>query len=214
VPPETRYARLQGDRIAYQVLGEGPPDLVLTPGSFGHLDIAWEDPGITLFCRTLASFCRLIVFDRRGTGLSDPLPPDPLPPWESYAEELAAVLDVVGAERVALLSEIDAGPTAIFFATTQPERTSALILSHTTARLVAADDYPIGIPPEVAEALLIQIDQLWGSEAMAAMLAPSRAGDERFAVGSGRWFALVPAPGLPSGFCGRSWRSTCGQPSR
>ena len=191
MPPETRYARLQGDRIAYQVLGEGPPDLVLTPGSFGHLDIAWEDPGITLFCRTLASFCRLIVFDRRGTGLSDPLPPDPLPPWESYAEELAAVLDVVGAERAALLSEIDAGPTAIFFATTQPERTSALILSHTTARLVAADDYPIGIPPEVAEALLIQIDQLWGSEAMAAMLAPSRAGDERFR----RWFGKMVRAG-------------------
>jgi pimeloyl-ACP methyl ester carboxylesterase len=161
------------------------------PGSFGHLDIAWEDPGITLFCRTLASFCRLIVFDRRGTGLSDPLPPDPLPPWESYAEELAAVLDVVGAERAALLSEIDAGPTAIFFATTQPERTSALILSHTTARLVAADDYPIGIPPEVAEALLIQIDQLWGSEAMAAMLAPSRAGDERFR----RWFGKMVRAG-------------------
>jgi hypothetical protein len=60
-PPETRYARLQGDRIAYQVLGEGPPDLVLTPGSFGHLDIGWEDPGIALFCRTLASFSRLII---------------------------------------------------------------------------------------------------------------------------------------------------------
>jgi len=80
VRPETRYLRLQGDRIAYQAFGEGPPDLVLAPGSFGHLDIAWEDPGITLFYRTLASFCRLIVFDRRGTGISDPLPPDPLPP--------------------------------------------------------------------------------------------------------------------------------------
>jgi pimeloyl-ACP methyl ester carboxylesterase len=146
-PPETRYARPQGDRIAYQVLGDGPPDLVLTPGSFGHLDIAWEDPGISLFFRTLASFCRLIVFDRRGTGLSDPLPPNPLPPWESYAEDLAAVLDEVGAERTGLLAEIDAGPTAIFFAATKPERVSALILSHTTAKFVATDDYPIGIPP-------------------------------------------------------------------
>jgi pimeloyl-ACP methyl ester carboxylesterase len=71
------------------VLGEGPPDLVLAPGSFGHLDIGWGDPGITLFCRTLASFCRLIIFDRRGTGISDPLPPHPLPPWEAFAEELA-----------------------------------------------------------------------------------------------------------------------------
>jgi pimeloyl-ACP methyl ester carboxylesterase len=158
-PPETRYARLQGDRIAYQVLGDGPPDLVLTPGSFAHLDIAWEDPGISLFFRTLASFCRLIVFDRRGTGLSDPLPPDPLPPWESYAEDLAAVLDEVGAERPGLLAEIDAGPTAILFTATKPERVSALILSHTTAKFVATDDCPIGLPAQVAEDLVAQIDQ-------------------------------------------------------
>jgi class 3 adenylate cyclase len=190
-PPETRYLRLQGDRIAYQVLGEGAPDLVLFPGSFGHLDIAWEDPGITLFCRTLASFCRLIVFDRRGTGTSDPLRPDPLPPWEAYARELAAVLDEVGAERAALLAEVDAGPTAIFFAATKPDRVSALILAHTTARFVATGDYPVGLPAEVAEALVAQIDQLWGSEALAAMVAPSRAGDERFR----RWFAKLNRAG-------------------
>jgi class 3 adenylate cyclase len=200
VTPETRYARLQGDRIAYQVLGEGPPDLVLTLGSFGHLDIAWEDPGISLFCRTLASFCRLIVFDRRGTGLSDPLPPDPLPPWESYAQDLAAVLDEVGAERAALLAEIDAGPTAIFFAATQPERTSALILSHTTAKFVAADEYPIGIPAEVAEALLAQIDQQWGSEALTAMVAPSRAGDQRFRRWLGKLMRAGASPGAAQRF--------------
>jgi class 3 adenylate cyclase len=200
VTPETRYARLQGDRIAYQVLGDGPPDLVMAPGSFGHLDIGWEDPGISLFCRTLASFCRLILFDRRGTGLSDPLPPDPLPPWESYAEDLAAVLDEVGAERAALLAEIDAGPTAIFFAATQPERTSALILSHTTAKFTAADDYPIGIPAEVAEALLVQMDQLWGSEAMAAMVAPSRAGDPRFRRWLGKLVRAGASPGAGQRF--------------
>jgi pimeloyl-ACP methyl ester carboxylesterase len=81
-PVETKYAWLGRDRIAYQVLGEGPPDLVVAFGSFGHLDIAWEDPGITLFFRTLASFSRLILFDRRGTGLSDPVLLDALPPWE------------------------------------------------------------------------------------------------------------------------------------
>ena len=80
VQPETRYARLDGDRIAYQVLGSGPPDLVLARRSYSHIDIAWEDPATTLFLRRLASFCRLILFDRRGTGPSDPLPPDPLPP--------------------------------------------------------------------------------------------------------------------------------------
>ena len=191
VQPETKYAWLGRDRIAYQVFGQGPPDLVLAPGSIGHLDIIWEDAGSALFLRTLASFCRLILFNRRGAGASDPLPSDPLPPWESYAEELAAVLDVVGAERVALLSEIDAGPTAIFFAATKPERTSALILEHTTAKYVATDDYPIGIAAELAEALLAQVDQLWGTEAMAATQVPSRAGDERFR----RWYARLQRTG-------------------
>jgi len=79
VPPETRYARVGPDRLAYQVLGQGPPDLVLTMGAFSHVDIVWEDPQTALFLRRLASFCRLLRFDRRGTGASDPLPPDPLP---------------------------------------------------------------------------------------------------------------------------------------
>jgi class 3 adenylate cyclase len=181
------YARLAGDRIAYQVLGEGPPDLVVAPSSFGHIDVNWEDPGIALFLRSLASFSRVILFNRRGTGPSDPPPPDLLPPWESYAEELAVVLDEVGAQRVALLAEFDAGPMALFFAGTRPERTSALILSHATAKWVASDDYPIGIPVDVAEARVAQLDELWGTEASAAAVAPSRAGEERFR----RWYAKL-----------------------
>ena len=188
--PETTYAWLGRDRIAYQVLGQGPPDLVMTGASLGHLDIAWEDPGLALFLRSLASFSRVILFNRRGTGASDPLPPDPLPPWESYAEELAAVLDEVGSQRTAILAELDAA--AIFFAGTRPERTNALILVHTSAKGVASPDYPIGVPPEAAEALLAQFDQLWGTEAMAAMLVPSRAEDARFR----RWFAKAQRTSL------------------
>jgi class 3 adenylate cyclase len=185
VQPETKYAWLGGDRIAYQVLGQGPPDLVMTRGGYGHLDMVWEDPGFTLFLRSLASFSRLILLDRRGMGASDPLPQDPLPPWESYAEELVAVLDAVGSERAAILAEMDGGPLALFFAGTRPDRTSALILANTAAKFVAADDYPIGIPPEVGEALLTQFDQGWGTDALLAGLLPSRVGDERFR----RWFA-------------------------
>jgi hypothetical protein len=96
-----------------------------------------------------------------------------------YAQELGAALDEVGVQRAALLAEVDAGPTGIFFAATKPERTGALILAHTTARFVAADDYPIGLAPAVAEGLVAEIDRLWGSEALAAMVAPSRAGDQR-----------------------------------
>jgi class 3 adenylate cyclase len=114
-----------------------------------------------------------------------------LPPWESYAEELAVIMDEVGSQRTALLATVDAGPTALFFAATKPERTSALILAHTTAKCVVADDYPIGIPAGVAEAILAQIDQLWGTEAMAATHVPSRADDARFR----RWFAKYQRTG-------------------
>jgi class 3 adenylate cyclase len=185
VQPETRYARLGADRVAYHVLGEGPPDLVMTTGNYSHVDMVWEDPGIALFLRTLASFSRLIVFDRRGTGASDPLPPGALPPWEAYAQDLTAVLDAVGSQQAALLAQLDASPMALFFAGTRPERTGALILVNAAAKFQADDDYPIGVPAAVAEALLAQFDQLWGTEAMAAMFAPSRAGDQRFC----RWFA-------------------------
>jgi class 3 adenylate cyclase len=187
VQPETRYVWLGQDRIAYQVLGQGPPDLVVTPGSFTHVDTMWEDPAAALMLRRLASFARLIRFDRVGTGASDPAPLDHLPPWESYAEELAAVLDEVGSERAAIFVSLDAGPMALYFASTKPERTSALILFNTSAKYITADDYPIGVPREVAEALLGQLDQLWGTEAMAQLAVPSRADDERFR----RWYAKL-----------------------
>jgi class 3 adenylate cyclase len=193
-PVETRYAWLGSDRIAYQVLGEGPPDLVVSFGSFGHIDIAWEDPGIALFFRTLASFSRLILFDRRGTGAFDPVLLDALPPWEGYVEELAAVLDQVGAERAAIVAHIDAGPMALLFAASRPERTSALVLVNCSARWVAADDYPIGIPLEVAQAIRTQIDQLWGTDALVGMWAASRAGDERFRRWSTKYQRAIASP--------------------
>ena len=121
--PETRYARLGDDRIAYQALGQGPPDLVYSAGSFSHVDIVWEEPGLALFLRNLASFSRLILFDRLGTGASDPLPLHSLPPWESYAEELTAVLDEVGSEQAAIMARLDAGPMGLFFAGTRPNNT-------------------------------------------------------------------------------------------
>jgi class 3 adenylate cyclase len=187
VQPETRYTWLGQDRIAYQVLGQGPPDLVLTAGSFTHVDTMWENPAVALVYRRLASFARLIRFDRVGTGASDPAPLDYLPPWESYAEELAAVLDEIGSERAAIFVSVDAGSMAMYFAATKPERTSALMLFNTTARYLFADDYPIGIPHEVTAALLGRLDQLWGTEAMAQLTVPSRAGDERFR----RWYAKL-----------------------
>jgi pimeloyl-ACP methyl ester carboxylesterase len=198
VQPETKYARLGNDRIAYQVLGQGPPDLVMT-GGYAHLDLVWEDPSSALFVRSLASFSRLILFDQRGIGASDPLPHDRLPPWESHAEELVAVLDAVGSARAAILAGIDGGPLALFFAGTRPERTSALILANTTAKFVAADDYRIGIPAEVAEAMFAQLDQGRGTDILLEVVLPSRVGDERFR----RWYAKTQRANSPK--ASQSW---------
>jgi len=187
VQPETTYARVGDDRVAYQVLGEGP-DLVLTLGAFGHVDLQWEDPASALFLRRLASFSRLILFDRRGTGASDPLPEPLPPPWETYADEVGAVMDATGARQAALMATTaEAGPMALFFAATRPERTTALILGNATARYVAADDYPIGFPPERADAIISRVEDTWGTAEPVATAIPSRAGDERFR----RWVARM-----------------------
>jgi class 3 adenylate cyclase len=184
---ETSYARLGRDRIAYQTVGEGPLVLVNAPGSFGHADVVFEDPAAVLFYRRLASFARVIHFDRRGTGGSDAAPVDARPPWELYAEELTAVLDAAEAERAAILAMFDVGPMAISFAATRLQRTAALILANTSARHLAADDYPIGIPPEAAEAMRAGMEAYWGTEELVRLLVPSRADDERFR----RWHAKL-----------------------
>jgi class 3 adenylate cyclase len=187
VQPETTYAPLGEDRIAYQVLGEGP-DLVLTMGAFGHVDLLWEDPGVALFLRRLASFSRLISFDRRGTGASDPYPENVPPPWEAYADEVAAVMDAAGSEQAALMATTaEAGPMALFFAATRPERTRALVLANASARYVADDDYPIGFSPQQADALISRVEESWGTADRIADGIPSKAGDERFR----RWMARV-----------------------
>jgi class 3 adenylate cyclase len=183
--PETRYARLGDARIAYQVMGEGPPDLVVSAGTYGNIDLDWEDPLAARMYRRIAAFSRLIRFDRRGSGSSDPLPLDALPPWEAYMEEVEAVMDAVGSERAAIMGVFDAGPMAALFAATKPERTVALILANTAARLLASEDYPIGAPPEVVAEVIDRVEETWGTEAQAWMQAPSRAGDEHFR----RWFA-------------------------
>ncbi len=185
---ETRFARLGRDRIAYQTLGEGPLVLVNAPGSFSHADVVLEDPAATLYYRRLTSFAKVIHFDRRGTGGSDPTPlSDARPPWDRYAEELTAVLDAAGVEQAAILAMFDVGPMVIGFAVTNPDRTAALILANTSARHLAAEDYPIGIPPTVAEALRAAMDESWGTEELVRLLVPSRADDQRFC----RWYAKL-----------------------
>ena len=185
VERSTGYARLGSDRIAYEVVGSGPVDLVLTAGSFGAFDTDWEDPAAELFLRRLASFVRLIRFDRRGSGGSDRIPLDALPPWESFVEELECVMETVGSERAAIMASYDAGPTGMLFAASKPQRTAALILVNTAAKYLSEGDFTSGIPPEEAERLFETMSDRWGSDQHVLLQVPSKADDPRFRA----WYA-------------------------
>src|SRR6516225_2327929 len=150
--PETRFATLGEDRIAYQVFGHGPPDLLWMAQSADCIDMRWEFPPYASFLQRVASFSRVIVFDRRGTGASDPVPLDALPTWEEWADDATAVLDAVESERAATLGVVDGGPPALLFAAAHPERSSALILASSFPRIASDTDYPWGVDPSALDA--------------------------------------------------------------
>jgi pimeloyl-ACP methyl ester carboxylesterase len=138
--PETRYAKSGDTYVAYQVMGNGPFDLVLVPGFITHLDMQMEQPLYASFMAALASFCRLIRFDKRGTGLSDRL--KAIPTLEERMDDVRAVMDGAGSTRAALLGFSEGGPMSMVFAATYPQRTSALILYGSFARHAWAPDNP------------------------------------------------------------------------
>jgi pimeloyl-ACP methyl ester carboxylesterase/class 3 adenylate cyclase len=183
--PETRFAKIGEDRIAYQVVGEGPPDLLWLSGLGEPIDARWEYPPCASFVRRLASFSRLIMFDRLGVGASDPVSLESLPNWEGWADDALAVLDAVGSTRAVILGVSQGGPAAIMVAATRPERAQALILVNTAARVLQADDYPWGQTPEEADAIVDFIAERWGTEDAASIGAPSLADDPVFC----RWIA-------------------------
>jgi pimeloyl-ACP methyl ester carboxylesterase/DNA-binding SARP family transcriptional activator len=190
--PETRYARNGDVSIAYQVTGTGPIDLVLVPGWVSHVEYAWEVPSYARFLRRLASFARLILLDRRGTGLSDRVAN--LPSLEERMEDTRAVMDAAGSRRAALFGISEGGPICLTFAATYPERTAALVLGNTTARMLEAPDYPQGWPREVFEGFLRRLEN-WGNGHSVDMLAPSVADDPEFRRSWARFerFAVSPA---------------------
>jgi pimeloyl-ACP methyl ester carboxylesterase len=193
VQPETRYARSGDVHIAYQVVGDAGPDLVFVPGWISHVDYFWEEPRFAAFLRRLASFSRLILLDRRGTGLSDRT--SALPPIEERMDDVRAVMDAAGAQRAALFGVSEGGPMCIAFAATYPERTSALVLFGTFARLTRAPGYEIGLPPEVLDEFIELVSQQWGTGISARPFAPSLAADETFTRSWARLerFAVSPA---------------------
>lgn len=193
MPPETKYAKSGGVNTAYQVTGEGPFDLVLVPGWVSHIENAWEEPSFARFLHRLASFCRLILLDRRGTGLSDPVAA--LPTLEQRMDDVRAVMDAAGSKKAALFGISEGGPMCILFAATYPERTSALVLYGTFARGLTDPEYPWGATPARVERFLERIDREWGTGMTARIFAPSIAQDDRQVQSWGRFERLAVSPG-------------------
>ncbi|HEX5584855.1 adenylate/guanylate cyclase domain-containing protein [Gaiella sp.] len=185
--PQTRYARSGDVSIAYQVVGEGPFDVVLVPGFVSNVEFGWEDPHLAEFLRSFGSFCRLIVFDKRGTGLSDRV--RGVPTLETRMDDVRAVMDSVGSERAALIGYSEGASMALFFATTYPKRTVALVMygTHLFWDWLAAGRFEAR--HDSAQAALEEIERRWGTPAFCDELlendAPSMLGDAEFR----RWYA-------------------------
>jgi class 3 adenylate cyclase/esterase/lipase len=178
--PVTGYARLGDQRIYYQTIGEGPPDLIINTGAWGSIDIEWEDPEIRLFFQKTALFGRTIRFDRRGSGASDPIPLGSLPPWESFMDELECVMDHVGSKRATVLGIADGGPASMLLAANRPDLVDSLVPYCTYARLVSDDAYPYGVPQEGVDTFVRDAGNAWGTPESAAMWLPSKADDPSF----------------------------------
>jgi class 3 adenylate cyclase len=182
VPPKTQYARNGEVHLAYQQLGEGPLDLVEIESWVHHVEASWTIPEIARPRRRLAAIGRLIMLDRRGTGLSDPVALDRLPDLETQAQDVIAVMDAAGSEQAAILGFQDGGALALHLAATYPERCQALVLWNTAARMIQGDDYPWGAPEQVLLDLVQRQAADWadGNPGHVRALVPSRADDERF----------------------------------
>ena len=195
--PVTRYARSGDVHIAYQVFGEGDLDLVLVPGFTTHVELVWEYEPTARFMEGLAGFARVITFDRRGSGLSDPVADAPT--LEQRMEDVRAVMDAAGSERAALLGISEGVPMSILFAATYPERVVALVSSGGMARSTYAEDYPWGTPAEaLVESGLELILPSWGDGSLIDVSSPSQADNPEARAFFGRLERSTASPGMLS----------------
>jgi pimeloyl-ACP methyl ester carboxylesterase len=190
--PRTRYAKSGDVSIAYQVIGDGPLDLVYVPGWISNVEMTWEEPSVARFFERLAAFSRLILFDKRGTGLSDR--DVGYPTLDDRMDDVRAVMDAVGSERAALLGMSEGGNMSMLFAATYPERTTALVLFGCFARRVWAPDYPWAPTPEERQGWYRQAEEQWGGPFDVSVLAPSRADDPAFTSWFGAYLRMGASP--------------------
>ncbi|HEY6403172.1 MAG TPA: alpha/beta fold hydrolase [Blastocatellia bacterium] len=193
--PKTQYATSTGGvNIAYQVIGEGPLDLVFVMGWVSHLEYSWQEPSFARFLTRLASFSRLILFDKRGTGLSDPVPLSELPTLEQRVTDVQAVMDAVGSKRAALLGVSEGGPMCGLFAATHPERTESLVMIGSYARRLWAEDYPWGPTERERADFMYEMKRDWGGPIGIEERAPSMAGDPQFREWWGTYLRMGASP--------------------
>jgi pimeloyl-ACP methyl ester carboxylesterase len=198
--PETRYAQSGDVNIAFQVVGDGPLDLVYVPGWVSHLEYFWQEPSYAAFLRRLASFSRLILFDKRGTGMSDRVPDSELPTLEQRMDDVRAVMDAVGSEEAALLGMSEGGPMCLLFAATYPERTRAAIILGSYARRTWAPDHPWAPTEADQEAFIEEVARDWGGTVGLAARAPSQVGNEAFSRWWSTYLRMSASPGAAKTF--------------
>jgi pimeloyl-ACP methyl ester carboxylesterase len=193
--PRVHYAQSGSVNIAYQVLGSGPIDLVFVMGWVSHLEYFWNEPLFARFLTRLASMSRLILFDKRGTGLSDPVPVSQLPTLEQRMDDVRAVMDAAGSQRAVLLGISEGGPMSTLFAATYPEKTEALIAIGSYARRLIDTDYPWGQTRDSRDAFCNSIIEHWGGPVGIEERAPSLADDEAFRDWWASYLRMGASPG-------------------
>jgi pimeloyl-ACP methyl ester carboxylesterase len=193
--PRVRYARSGSVNIAYQVVGNGPIDLVFVMGWVSHLEYFWNEPSFARFLKQLASATRLIIFDKRGTGLSDPVPINQLPTLEQRLDDVRAVMVAAGSTRAVLMGVSEGGPLCSVFAATYPERTEALVMIGSYARRLQDDDYPWGPTREQHARFCQTIIDDWGGPVGLEARAPSKADDPAFREWWASYLRMGASPG-------------------
>ena len=187
VGSDIRYAKSDGVHVAYQVVGDGPPDLVFVPGFVSNIEVQWELPDFSRFIQRLASFSRLVMFDKRGTGLSDRVPTSELPTLEERMDDVRAVMDAAGVTRAFLFGASEGGPLSVLFAATYPSRVEGLVLYGSYARRP--------VPPDGWEAFLSFVEDRWGTGDLFAARAASAIEDEHLRALLARLERQAASPG-------------------
>ncbi len=193
--PDTKYARSGDISLAYQVVGDGPGDLVYMAGWVTNIEAMWEDPGYARFLRRLASFARLIIYDKRGVGLSDPVPPDELSHFPLRLEDAEAVMDAAGSSTATLFGHSEGAATALQFAATRPERVDRVIVTGGFAKRLRSDHYPWAPTWEERVAEAETFSESWADpQQVADFYAPSRADDDAFIAWFSHYLRMSASP--------------------